>query len=513
MSLASRRVLSVALAVGLATGMPATALATTARSTTGAATPTLAAISPRVPTQVAVYDRQAHTTTVVSHDQTGTPGGLSSSGSAISADGSFVAFESDASLVGDDTNGRADIYLWTRSVDEVRRISLAPGGAQANGDSHGPSVSGDGGVVAFASTATNLTHDPGQNGTTSQVFDWLAATGAVGLVSVGSHGAGAGASSRPSVSLDGRVVAFESAAADLVPRDTNATTDVFLRNLGRGATLRASVDTRGRQVAIQSRRPSLSGDGGVVTFDSASAVLVPNDFNNVRDVFVRDLPPAVHLAPNPLDFGLVPLGTPSTLSVTVLSVGWTPVTLSGSALGGTNAADFVIAGDACSGQTLDFGGTCSIAVLDIPQATGPRKAALSITDSARDSPQTVRLLGGVAAPRVRFDPAVGPPGIVTIVTGSGFPPGALVTLRWDPGITQTRSPAVVAPNGTFVVGVLVFHNDAVGSRQLIVTPAPGGASFADQTAPFLVVTATLQPSGTGAISYVAPELQLIVIRR
>ena len=511
--LALRLLLSAALAFGPLAGRPATGLASTGRTTAGDATPSLAAVSPRAPTQIVVFDRQAHTNTIVSHDTSGTPGSLSSSWPAISADGSFVAFESDAGLVPDDGNGQADVYLWNRGPDQLRRVSLGPGGVQADGPSHNPSISGDGGLVAFSSTATNLTRDSGLDGTTSQVFAWFRATAALGLISIGSNGPGSGASGSPSVSLDGRVVAFESAAPDLVAGDTNAVTDVFLRDLARGATLRASVSTSGRQVAIQSGRPSLSHDGGAVAFDSASAALVSNDSNAVGDVFVRDLPPAVQAAPNPLDFGIVPLGTAASLSVTVVSVGWTPVTFSGSALGGANAADFVIAGDACTGQTLQYGGSCSIAVLDVPQGPGPESATLSISDTARDSPQLVTLLGGVASPQLHFDPAVGPPGIVTTVTGTGFPPGALVTLRWDRGITQTRDPLVVDADGTFLTGVLVFHNDLVGPRQLIVTAAPGGPPFPDQLARFLVVTATLQPSGRGAISYVAPELQLIVIRR
>jgi hypothetical protein len=316
-----------------------------------------------------------------------------------------------------------------------------------------------------------------------------------------------------SVSRDGRVVAFESSATDLVAGDTNAATDVFLRNLVRGVTIRASVTSSGRQVAVQSRRPSISGDGGTVAFDSASASLVPNDTNKVRDVFVRDLPPAVQVAPNPLDFGIVPLGTPASLSVSVVSVGWRPVSLSGSAIGGPNAGEFVVADDACAGQVIDYGVSCAIAVLFIPQVPGARTGTLSISDSAADSPQLVTLLGGVGPPQVLLDPAVGPPGIVTTATGAGFPPGALVTLRWDHGISQTLSPVVVASNGTFVVSILVFHNDIVGPRQLVVTATAGGAPFPDQTTPFLVVTATLQPSGTGALSYVAPELQPIVIRR
>jgi hypothetical protein len=189
------------------------------------------------------------------------------------------------------------------------------------------------------------------------------------------------------------------------------------------------------------------------------------------------------------------------------------VAFSGSVLGGTHVGDFTIAGDTCLGQVLDYGGSCSIAILDIPQATGPRTATLSIADSAPDSPQVVELRGGVGPPQVRFDPPVGPPGIVTTATGSGFPPGALVSLLWNRGITGATSPVVVGADGTFVVSVLIFHNDLVGPRELRVQAAPGGPPFPDQVAPFLVVTGSLQPSGTGALSFVAPEIRQILIRR
>lgn len=513
MTVTRRLVLRAVLALALAVGHPVTGLAAIEGLTADDTIASLAPIAPASPTQVVVFDRLAQTTTVVSHDQSGAPGGRSSSRPAVSADGNVVAFESDAGLVTGDGNGTADIYVWTRSVDAVRQISLGPGGAQANGPSHDPSISGDGGVLAFTSTARNLTGDAGLDGTTTQVFAWLRTTGELRLVSVGSRAAGSGASGQPSVSGDGRVVAFESAAADLVTSDTNDAIDVFLRNLARGATLRASVASGGGQVAGPSGRPSVASDGGVVAFDSEAERLVERDSNNVRDVFVRDLPAAVQVTPNPLDFGAVPLGTPASLGVTVVSVGWTPVALSSSAVGGTNAGDFAVADDACAGQILDFGGSCSIVVLDVPQAPGPRTATLSIFDSAEDSPQLVTLLGGVGPPQVRFDPPVGPPGIVTTVRGLGFPPGALVMLRWNRGITGTTNPVVVGVDGTFVTGVLIFHNDVVGARELNVQAAPGGPSFPDQIAPFLVVTGTLQPSGTDAMSYVAPEFQQILIRR
>jgi len=473
-----------------------------------------APIPPAAPTQVVVFDRQSRTTTLVSHDNGASKVIPSSSRPSISADGSLVAFESDGVLAPGDGNGKPDIYLWDRASDTAQRLSIGLGGAQPNGASHAPSISADGGVIAFASTATNLTANPGFDGKTGQVFAWQRSTGAFVLVSVADGGrAGGGSSSRPSASADGRVVGFQSAAANLVSGDSNGVGDVFLRDLTRGATIRASVATNGAQVGAESGRPSVSGDGGAVVFDSNSGALVPQDSNKVRDVFLRDLPPAVAVTPNPVDFGVVPLGTPASQFVTVLSIGWTPVVLQLSTISGTNATDFVVADDACAGLVVAYGASCSIAILDVPAAAGPRTATLSIPDTALDAPQVVRLIGGVPGAEVDLQPEVGPPGIVTIVRGSNFPPGALVAVRWDRGITQPLAPVVVGPDGTFTLGVLVFHHDRIGPRQLLVTAAPGGPTFADETAPFLVVPAPLQPPGSSALTFLNPELRVIVTRR
>jgi hypothetical protein len=470
----------------------------------------LAPIDAPGPTQVVVYDRATRTSSVVSHDQAGTPGAASSSRPSVSADGAFVAFESDAPLVPDDTNGKADIYVSDRAADAAQRVSVRPNGAQANGASHDPSISGDGGVVAFTSTASNLTSNRPPAGT-SQVFAWQRAAG-VSLVSITGGKPGAGSSGGASVSLDGRVVAFDSLAADLVKGDTNGVRDVFLRDLVRGAAIRASVQSTGRQIAEESRRPSVSGDGGAVAFDSASAGLTPGDSNGVGDVFVRDLPPAVQVTPGSVDFGVVPLGTPANQGVSVVSVGWTPVAISPSTISGPNAGDFVVADDACAGQVLPYGASCAIVVLHIPTATGTRRGRLSIADSALDSPQVVKLVGGVPTAQVQLDPAVGPPGIVTVVTGSGFPPGALVSIRWDRGITPRLDPISVGPDGTFSVGVLVFHHDQLGPRQLLVMAASGGPAFPDRTAPFLAVPGPVQPPGASSVTFLSPELRLLIRR-
>ncbi len=513
-----RRIVAATLALALIAAAPLSAMAAadrppiTLQASLFGEPPVLA---PRTPTQVAVFDRQTRTTAIASHDQSGASGNASSSRPSVSADGSFVAFESEARLLTADGNNRADVYAWQRATGALELVSLAPGSAQANGASHEPSISGDGSVIAFSSGARNLTGDAGLDGT-SQVFAAIRATGQpseIRLVSAGRRAAGTGASSGPSVSLDGRIVAFESAATNIVRRDNNDAVDVFLRNLARGATIRASVTSDGGQLDGPSRRPSLAGDGGVVAFDSAEVGIVPGDTNGVRDVFVRDLPPAVEVSPNPLDYGVVPLGTPASLSVTVVSTGWTQVSMTSAAIGGEHAGDFVVADDACSGLTLDFGLACTIAVLDVPQAPGARNATLTIVDTASDSPQVVELLGGVGPPQLRFDPGLGPPGIVATVSGSGFPPGALVTLRWDRGISQPLAPIAVGADGSFTLGVLVFHNDLIGPRELVATTAFGGPVIPELRAAFLVVPAPLQPPGSGPINFADPGLDFILIRR
>jgi hypothetical protein len=199
--------------------------------------------------------------------------------------------------------------------------------------------------------------------------------------------------------------------------------------------------------------------------------------------------------------------------VTVSGAGWTPALLTATTIGGTDAADFALAGDGCDGQTLDQGTSCSIGVLFIPTAPGARTGTLAIPSSVTGSPAMVTLLGGVGPPALHFDPPIGPPGIVTVVTASGFPPGAVVTVRWDTGINQAPAPASVGPDGTFVVEVLVFPNDIVGPRNLIASAAAGGPTFPDVTGPFLVVPRTLQPPGTGALTYLSPDLRLLPVSR
>jgi Tol biopolymer transport system component len=209
---------------------------------------------------------------------------------AISADGRYVAFTSAAStLVSGDSNGAEDVFVFDRVERTTERVSLSGRGAEGTGPSYDPSISSDGRYVAFTSAASNLTAGDGNE--ELDVFVRDRKQGVTVLASVGPQGRmGDGASVASSISGDGRLVAFESDADSLVPRDSNHTGDVFVHDLVTGATRLLSVAGNGLQTESPSFGPSISADGTSVAFESFSARLVPDDTNGALDVFVVDVP-------------------------------------------------------------------------------------------------------------------------------------------------------------------------------------------------------------------------------
>jgi Tol biopolymer transport system component len=300
---------------------------------------------------VFVHDRATGTTDRVS------PSGEEPDGQSqrptLSADGRYVAFWSEATnLVPGDTNDVADAFVYDRSDRIFRRVSVGPGGVQANGESLRPVISADGGTVAFESAARNLTpKDVLGRGTDTNsardIFVYDMAKSETTRVSVASDGTqGAGESLRPSISAEGRYVAFQSDvvfdtsdtnksrdvyvhdresgtttrvsladseaegdggsfspslssdgrfvafwsnASNLVDGDANAKSDIFVRDVQEGITRRASVDSGGAEADDDSSDPSISPDGQFVAFWSAAGNLVADDSNGVRDVFLHDL--------------------------------------------------------------------------------------------------------------------------------------------------------------------------------------------------------------------------------
>jgi len=234
---------------------------------------------------VFVRDLQAGTTSLVHRDSAGVQGnGQTFSAPAISGDGRFVVFASDSTnLVAGDTNGLVDVFL--RDL-QTGTTSLIPLGHASGFPLVEVAISSDGLFVAFAST---VALDPADTNGTSDIYVRDVQAGTTARVSLDSGGMQvSGNSGKPAISADGRFVAFQSDASALVPGDTNAAVDVFLRDRLTGRTTRASISSAGLQGNAASEYPAISGDGLIVAFDSAATDLVASDTNGVRDVFAID---------------------------------------------------------------------------------------------------------------------------------------------------------------------------------------------------------------------------------
>ena len=228
-------------------------------------------------------------TTRLSVASDGSEGNGSSALPAISADGRYVAFESLArNLVSDDTNNFADIFVHDRQTGETTRASVASDGAEANHASLAPGISADGRYVAFWSSASNLV--PDDTNDTADIFVRDRHTGETTRVSVSSDGTEANGFSAfiPTISADGRYVAFQSSATNLVSGDTNNFADIFVHDRQTGETTRASVAGDGTEGNNSSDYPSISADGRYVAFHSSASNLVPDDTNDTADIFVHD---------------------------------------------------------------------------------------------------------------------------------------------------------------------------------------------------------------------------------
>ena len=209
---------------------------------------------------------------------------------AISADGRWIAFDSKATnLVAGDTNGLSDIFVYDAQTATIARVSVGPGGAQADDNSGHPAISADGRFVAFTSFATNLV--PGGTSGVSNVFVYDRQTVSTSRVSAGPGGAAANdASEFPAISADGRWVAFHSGADNLVAGDTNGLYDVFLYDRQTATTTRVSAAPGGANGNHASFFPAISADGARVAFVSFASNLVANDTNGAMDAFVYDRP-------------------------------------------------------------------------------------------------------------------------------------------------------------------------------------------------------------------------------
>lgn len=222
----------------------------------------------------------------VSVDSSGNEANGSSSAAAISGDGRFVAYSSSAdNLVAGDTNEARDIFLHDVQTGLTSRVSVSSAGSQGNDASGSASISGNGRFVTFSSTADNLVG--GDTNEQGDVFVHDVQTGVTRLVSVSSTGeAGNGISQNPTISADGRFVAFSSEADNLVAGDTNEAGDIFIHEIETGITTRVSVGWSGEQASEGVESYSMSADGRFVAFTADGENLVPGEDDCA--IYIRD---------------------------------------------------------------------------------------------------------------------------------------------------------------------------------------------------------------------------------
>lgn len=236
---------------------------------------------------VFVRDRQLGSTQWVSVATGGGQADGASTRPSISANGQWVVFESLAStLAANDSNAVQDIFVRDRVAGTTERVSIATSGTQANAASYNAAISGDGRYVAFESDASNLVD--GDTNNVSDIFIHDRSTHATNVVHLGTSMAN-GASRAPAISSDGALLAFSSKATNLVYGDSNGLADIFVYERSTGAISRVSIDSLGKALGGDAENPSVSGNGRYVAFELYYIDPVSGVRSGRSAVFIRDL--------------------------------------------------------------------------------------------------------------------------------------------------------------------------------------------------------------------------------
>ena len=233
------------------------------------------------------------TTTRLSETSLGAEADSSSFSVKLSDDGRFAVFQTNATnLISADTNGVSDVVLKDLQTGALTCMSCAAGGAVGDGASTSPAISGDGRFVAFQSAATNLV--AGDSNIATDVFVREIATGALEIASRATGVAGvqgSATSGQARLSSTGQFVVFSSTATNLVSGDTNTQADAFVRDRLNSVTTRVSVSTGGAQASGGvggATASTISADGRFIVFTSGQQTLSAGDSNSLTDAFLHD---------------------------------------------------------------------------------------------------------------------------------------------------------------------------------------------------------------------------------
>ncbi len=480
-----------------------------------------------------VRDRQTGTTRRVSVSSAGAQGNGDSYLPVMSADGRYVAFMSQSSnLVAGDTNGMADIFSRDLQTATTQRVSVSSTGVQSDGNSGHLAISANGRYVAFESRASNLDSSDTnqgvsdiyvrdlQTGTTQVVSEvqlyansdrpsisndgryiafvqagsiWVRDRQAASpeLVSVDSAGTPANDGSNfSSISGDGRYVAFDSYATNLVPDDTNNAQDSFVHDRQSGVTQRISLTSDGDQGYIGSGAPRLSSDGRFVAFESADR-LVANDQNDAYDAYIHEIGPPVvapfTLAPSAADFGKQAWGASSPArTIQVTNTGSANLSIQSIALTGQNYLKFAMTSHC--GASLAVGATCQIDVVFKPTSVGVKTAALNVQTSA--GMKSTRLTGEgvstsftVSLTSINFgSQAIGSVSnrryvTVTNLSQAPLPIRAIAIGGTNPGqFGFNRTCGSTVPVGANCTIGVVFKPTSVGTKTAVITVKVAGGA-------------------------------------
>jgi Tol biopolymer transport system component len=242
-------------------------------------------------TNVFVHDRMTGATSLVSLSTGNQPANENCYDPAISGDGRVVVFGTAATLTAGAGIG-GQVYARDRMTSTTTLVSSGPNGAQGAGRSSQSAITADGRYVVFLSDAPDLV--AGDSNGIADIFvrdRMTASTSRVSLTGAGAEVMGPGHFAHPSISSDGRFIAFDGASAMVVTGDTNGAEDIFLRDRTVGKTTRINIGPTGAQSTDS--RPSagaaISADGRFIAFESNATNLIAADGNGTIDIFVSDV--------------------------------------------------------------------------------------------------------------------------------------------------------------------------------------------------------------------------------